>query len=85
MPRLQRLHLDAAQALEKVHAHSLKQVAGEIAYHLAQAGSLAEPLVVTRYRAMVSGVESAPPVEGALLSYPEDQTVGSDSVRMTGN
>jgi hypothetical protein len=55
-PRLQRLHLAAAQALEKVHARSLRQVAGEIAYHRVQAGSWAEPLLVARNRPMVSGV-----------------------------
>jgi AAA ATPase domain len=72
-PRLQRLHLDAAQALEKVHAHSLKQVAGEIAYHLGQAGSLAEPLVGPRYRATAPGFELASATEGTLLRLSKRQ------------
>ena len=73
-PRLQRLHLNAAYALKKVHTRPLKETAARIAHHLAQAGSLAEPLLVTRYLAIASGFEPVPAgFRGANLVIPKRQ------------
>ena len=48
LPRRQRLHLQVAEAIERVHAGAVHERAGEIAHHLVKAGSLAdiEKLVV---------------------------------------
>ncbi len=44
LPRRQRLHLRIADALEAIHASEVDKFAGEIGYHLYQAGSAADPV-----------------------------------------
>jgi tetratricopeptide (TPR) repeat protein len=48
-PRRQRLHLNAAAAIEIAHAHEGGARAAEIAHHLIQAGPLSDPQRVKRY------------------------------------
>jgi hypothetical protein len=42
LPRRQRLHVQVAEAIERVHAGRVHERAGEIAHHLVKAGSLAD-------------------------------------------
>jgi predicted ATPase len=49
LPRRQRLHLQVAEAIERVHAGAMHERAGEIAHHLVKAGSLADIQKVVRY------------------------------------
>ena len=48
-PRRERLHQQAAKALEKLYAHNIDQHATEIAHHLQSAGRLAEIVKVVEY------------------------------------
>lgn len=49
LPRRQRLHLQVAEAIERVHAGAVHERAGEIAHHLVKAGSLADIQKVVQY------------------------------------
>ena len=49
LPRRQRLHLQVAEAIERVHASTVHERASEIAHHLAKAGALADTPRVVQY------------------------------------
>jgi len=49
LPRRQRLHLRAAEALEQTHAHALEEHTADLAYHLYQAGTGADPQKTVHY------------------------------------
>ena len=49
LPRRQRLHLQVAEAIERVHASAVHERASEIAHHLVKAGSLADIHRVVQY------------------------------------
>jgi class 3 adenylate cyclase/tetratricopeptide (TPR) repeat protein len=49
LPRRQRLHLRVAEAMERVYARTLEEHAGDLAYHLYQAGTAAEPEKAAHY------------------------------------
>ncbi len=51
IPRLQSMHLDVAYAIERLYADSLDEQAAELAHHLSQAGSIADPGKTVRYLA----------------------------------
>ena len=50
--RRQRLHLDIADALERIHAGALEDRANELVYHLTAAGSAADPGRLLRFLTM---------------------------------
>ena len=52
--RRQRLHLDVAAAIERLHAHTLEEVANELAHHLWQAGTHADSAKTARFLAMAA-------------------------------
>ena len=52
LPRRQRLHLQVAKAIERVHAGAVHEYAGEIAHHLAKAGALADIQKLVHYRTL---------------------------------
>jgi predicted ATPase len=49
LPRRQRLHLQVAEAIERVHGGAVHERAGEIAHHLVKAGSLADSHQLVHY------------------------------------
>jgi tetratricopeptide (TPR) repeat protein len=49
LPRRQRLHLRMAEAMERVYARALEEHAAELAHHLYQAGSAADPQKTVHY------------------------------------
>ena len=49
MPRRQRLHLQIAEAIQQVYATNLEQRAPQLAHHLYQAGSAADPAKTVQY------------------------------------
>src|SRR5262249_4230416 len=49
LPRPQRLHLQVAEAIERVHAGMVHERASELAHHLLKAGSLADTPKVVQY------------------------------------
>ena len=49
LPRRQRLHLQVAEAIERVHAGAVHERAGEIAHQLVKAGSLADSHQLVHY------------------------------------
>ncbi|HKA55227.1 MAG TPA: AAA family ATPase, partial [Candidatus Binatia bacterium] len=49
LPRRQRLHLQVAEAIERVHAGMVHERASELAHHLLKAGSLADIPRVVQY------------------------------------
>jgi class 3 adenylate cyclase/tetratricopeptide (TPR) repeat protein len=52
LPRRQRLHLRVAEAIERVYARALEKHAGDLAYHLYQAGTAADPRKTVHYLAL---------------------------------
>jgi predicted ATPase len=49
LPRRQRLHIEVAEAIERVHTGAVHERAGDIAHHLVKAGSLADSQKVVHY------------------------------------
>ena len=49
LPRRQRLHLQIAEAMERLYAASAKQHAGDLAHHFYQAGAGTDPAQTIRY------------------------------------
>ena len=78
--RRQRLHLRAAEAIEAAYASTLQEHAAELAYHLSEAGELADPEKTIHYltlagdRAIGSAAfeEALRHFERALSSQPAD-------------
>ncbi len=70
LPRRQRLHARVAEAMERLYARTLEEHAGDLAYHLQQAGSAAHPEKTVRYLTMAGdrAMESAA-FEDALRLY----------------
>ncbi len=54
LPRRQRLHLDVADAIERVYSKSLEDYAEELAHHLWQAGAAADANRTVQYLAMAA-------------------------------
>lgn len=72
VPRRQRLHLRAAQAIEKAYAATLADRAAEIAHHLSQAGAAADVTTTARYLRLAGDrAMEAAAFRGALRSYEE--------------
>jgi AAA ATPase-like protein len=61
--RRRRLHLDIANAVERVYIDTLEDHANDLAYHLWEAGSFSDPAKTVHYSALVAGRESH---QGAL-------------------
>jgi tetratricopeptide (TPR) repeat protein len=69
-PRRQRYHVRVADALESVHANDLRSHAAEIAGHLWQAGTVADPLRTAHYLALAGDrAQEAAAFEEALRNY----------------
>ena len=58
LARRQRLHLDIANAIERVYAETLEDHANDLAYHLWEAGSHADPGKAVHYIGLVARYES---------------------------
>ncbi|UCH86209.1 MAG: AAA family ATPase [Dehalococcoidia bacterium] len=54
LPRRQRLHLRVAEAMERVYARALEERAADLAHHLYQAGSAADPQKTAHYLALAA-------------------------------
>jgi class 3 adenylate cyclase/tetratricopeptide (TPR) repeat protein len=52
LPRRQRLHLRVAEAMEQVYARALEEHAADLAHHLYQAGTAADPQKTAHYLAL---------------------------------
>jgi class 3 adenylate cyclase/tetratricopeptide (TPR) repeat protein len=52
LPRRQRLHLRVAEAIERVYARALEEHAADLAHHLYQAGTAADPQKTVHYLAL---------------------------------
>jgi len=84
LPRRQRLHLRVAEAMERVYARALEEYAGDLAYHLYQAGTAAEPkkaahyLVLAGERAFGAAAfeDALRHYENALSLHPTDDRPG---------
>jgi len=55
LPRLQAYHLAVADTLERVYGKSVGEKAGEIAHHLYQAGTSADPVKTSGFLAQAAG------------------------------
>ncbi|TMC71040.1 MAG: hypothetical protein E6J18_08340 [Chloroflexi bacterium] len=81
LPRLQAYHLAVADTLERVYGKSANERAGEIGYHLYQAGTAADPLRTSAYLAQGAGnalsvgafEEALRLIESTLLLLPGDK------------
>jgi tetratricopeptide (TPR) repeat protein len=70
LPRRQRMHLRVAEAMERVYARVLEEHAGDLAYHLYQAGTAAEPEKTAHYLALAGErAFGAAAFEDALRHY----------------
>jgi class 3 adenylate cyclase/tetratricopeptide (TPR) repeat protein len=70
LPRRQRLHLRVAEAMEGVYARSLEQHAADLAHHLYQAGTSADPRKTVHYLALAADqAMAAAAFEDALRHY----------------
>jgi class 3 adenylate cyclase/tetratricopeptide (TPR) repeat protein len=70
LPRRQRLHLRVAEAIERVYARTLEEHAGDLAYHLYQAGAAAKPEKTAHYLALAGErALGAAAFEDALRHY----------------
>jgi class 3 adenylate cyclase/tetratricopeptide (TPR) repeat protein len=70
LPRRQRLHLRVAEAIERVYACALEEHAADLAHHLYQAGTAAEPEKTVRYLALAGDQAlAAAAFEDALRHY----------------
>jgi tetratricopeptide (TPR) repeat protein len=68
-PRRQRLHLSIANAIEKIHAAALDNHAGDLAHHLWQAGSAADPKRTVRYLAIAGRLAIEQSAHQSALLY----------------
>jgi tetratricopeptide (TPR) repeat protein len=70
LPRRQRLHLRVAEAMERVYARALEEHAADLAHHLYQAGTAADPQKTVRYLTLAGerALEAAA-FEDALRHY----------------
>jgi predicted ATPase len=81
LPRLQAYHLAVADTLERIYGKSASEKAGEIGYHLYQAGTAADPVRTSAFLAQAAnnslGVgafeEVLELVDSALLLLPADK------------
>jgi tetratricopeptide (TPR) repeat protein len=70
LPRRRRLDLRVAEAIERVYARTLEEHAGDLAYHLYQAGTAAEPEKTAHYLALAGErALGAAAFEDALRHY----------------
>ena len=70
LPRRQRLHLRVAEAIEKTYARNLDEHAGDLAHHLYQAGTAAEPEKTVHYLTLAGEqAMAAAAFEDALSHY----------------
>jgi len=70
LPRRQRMHLRVAEAIERVYARALEEHAGDLAHHLYQAGTAAEPEKTAHYLALAGErALGAAAFEDALRHY----------------
>ncbi len=68
--RRQRLHLRVAESTERLHAHAQQGHAADVAYHLSQAGAIAEPDKTAQYLALTGDhALAAAAFEDALRHY----------------
>jgi class 3 adenylate cyclase/tetratricopeptide (TPR) repeat protein len=70
LPRRQRLHLRVAEAMERVYARALEEHAADLAHHLYQAGTAADPQKTVHYLVLAGerALEAAA-FEDALRHY----------------
>jgi tetratricopeptide (TPR) repeat protein len=70
LPRRQRLHLRVAEAMEQVYARALEEHAADLAHHLYQAGTAADPQKTAHYLALAGErAFGAAAFEDALRHY----------------
>jgi len=70
LPRRQRMHLRVAEAMERVYARALEERAADLAHHLYQAGSAADPQKTAHYLALAAErAFGAAAFEDALRHY----------------
>ena len=70
LPRRQRLHLRVAEAMERVYARALEEHAADLAHHLYQAGTAADPRKTVHYLALAGErALGAAAFEDALRHY----------------
>ena len=89
LPRRQRLHLRVAEAMERVYAHTLDEHTADLAHHLYQAGTAADPQRTVHYLALAgerafgaAAFEDAlRHYENALSLYPADDRQGRADLR----
>src|SRR5262249_23643121 len=80
LARRQRLHLDIANAIERLYAQSLEGRVNDLAHHLYQAGTAAEGTKTARYIAMAAGRAI---VQGALAEAEEFYRRAINALEMT--
>jgi class 3 adenylate cyclase/tetratricopeptide (TPR) repeat protein len=70
LPRRQRLHLRISEAMERVYSRNLEEHAADLAHHLYQAGTAADPEKTVRYLALAGDQAfAAAAFEDALRHY----------------
>jgi len=79
LPRRQRLHLQIAEAMERLYASSLAQHAGDLAHHFYQAGAGADSDRAIRYLTMAANTSiDASAFEEALLYLEQATAIAAD-------
>jgi class 3 adenylate cyclase/tetratricopeptide (TPR) repeat protein len=70
LPRRQRVHLRVAEAMERVYVHTLEEQAADLAHHLYQSGTAADPRKTVHYLALAGErALGAAAFEDALRHY----------------
>ena len=86
LPRRQRLHLRAADALERVHGAAVVEHAPELAHHLYQAGDVADAARVARFLLLTGDqAMTAAAFEDALRHYERAQSLRFDADELRGD
>ena len=68
-PRRQRLHLNVVNGIERIHANTLEDQAGDLAHHLWQAGRIADPDKTVHFLSLAAGRALKQSAYDAALRY----------------
>lgn len=71
LPRRQRVHLRIANAIERLYPERIADHANELAYHMLQAGAVADPGKTVQYLAMAARREISQSAYGSALRHLE--------------